>query len=60
LVANSKERAQAIKCLAIRSGQPFDRGLPEDPGEWEPEDLRTKELKAWAAQGYPQGGGRYG
>ena len=50
-------RAQAIKCLAVRSRQPFDRGLPEDPGEWELNDLRTKELKAWVASGCPEGGG---
>lgn len=53
----TEHRAQAIKCLAVHSGQPFDRGLPEDPAEWTPHDLRIDELRAWAKKGYQEGGG---
>lgn len=50
-----EDRAQAIKCLATHSGQPFDRDLSADPGFWEEDDLRVEEVVAWAANGYPPG-----
>lgn len=53
--AETEHRAQAIKSLAAHSGQPFDRGLPEDAEEWEPEDLRTDEVRRWAKQSFPAG-----
>jgi hypothetical protein len=49
------ERAQAIKCLAVTSKQPFDRGLDPDPGYWKEQDLRLPELVAWAKDGFPDG-----
>jgi hypothetical protein len=51
------ERCQAVKCLAAFSKQPFDRGLPSDPGKWKATDLRLPEIKAWAKDGYPDGRG---
>lgn len=50
-----EDRAQAVKCLATSSKQPFDRQLPDDPGEWDAEDLRLAEIAAWAKAGYPDG-----
>ena len=52
-----EDRAQAVKCLATSSGQPFDRQLPSDPGEWEETDLRIDEVAAWSHADYPDGGG---
>jgi hypothetical protein len=54
---DTMDRAQAIKCLAGHSRQPFDRGLDEDPGCWSPDELRTEEVKAWVDAGYPIGEG---
>lgn len=51
------DRAQAVKCLARFSGQPFDRHLPSDPGYWKETDLRLPEISAWATNGYPDGKG---
>lgn len=51
------ERAQAVKCLAQFSKQPFDRKLPSDPGHWNEKDLRLSEVLAWANAGYPDGKG---
>ncbi len=51
------ERAQALKCLARFSKQPFDRNLPSDPGDWKEKDLRLSEVIAWAKGGYQQGQG---
>ncbi|HVI47918.1 MAG TPA: SMI1/KNR4 family protein [Chitinophaga sp.] len=50
-------RAKAVKSLAVHSGQPFDRGLPTDPGHWKPEHLRLPTLKQWQQDGYPAGKG---
>ena len=50
-------RAQAVKCLGSRSGQPFDRQLPSDPGEWQESDIRIDEIVAWSEAGYPDGTG---
>jgi len=52
-----EERAQAVKCLANYSKQTFDRMLPSDPGYWKEDDLRLKELSAWAKGGFPDGKG---
>jgi len=54
---SAEERAHAIKCLAQASGQPFDRGLPKDPGFWKAQDLRVREVVAWEAAGFPKGPG---
>jgi hypothetical protein len=51
------DRACAVKQLALHSRQPFDRGLPADPGHWRAADLRLDEVGAWAADGYLQGSG---
>jgi hypothetical protein len=51
------DRGHAVKCLAVRSRQSFDRGLPSDPGHWKESDLRLSEIKAWADDGYPDGQG---
>jgi hypothetical protein len=51
------DRAQAIKCLAEFSKQPFDRNLPSDPGRWKASQLRLAEIEAWAKDGYPDGQG---
>ena len=53
-----EDRAKAIKCLALQSGQLFDMGLDSDPGRWKLGDLRTRELQDWKEQGYPTGPGR--
>lgn len=48
-------RAHAIQCLALHSGQTFDRGLPDDPGLWRPEHLRIEEVLTWKEAGFPRG-----
>ena len=50
-------RAKAVKSLAVFSRQPFDAGLPRDPGHWKAEQLRVAEVLAWQADGYPDGHG---
>lgn len=50
-------RAKAIKSLAQAAQQPFDRGLPPDPGNWSAEDLRLDEVERWERDGYPEGRG---
>ncbi|MGK5055868.1 SMI1/KNR4 family protein [Janthinobacterium sp. LB2P49] len=50
-------RAKAIKSLAVFSRQPFDQGLPSDPGHWKAEQLRLDAVLAWQADGYPDGAG---
>jgi hypothetical protein len=50
-------RAHAVKCLALDSGQLFDRELPTDPGHWKALDLRLDELSAWQRAGFPRGPG---
>ena len=50
-------RARAIKSLAVFSRQPFDQGLPSDPGHWKAEQLRLSAVLAWQADGYPDGAG---
>lgn len=52
-----ESRAQAIKCLAMHSKQPFDRNLPSNPGDWKETDLRLAELKAWMKGCYPEASG---
>lgn len=54
---SAEVRAQAVKCLSSSSGQPFDRKLPVDPGEWEESDIRGDEIAAWSKAGYPSGTG---
>ena len=39
-------RAKAIKSLAVFSRQPFDQGLPTDPGHWKAEQLRLDAVLA--------------
>jgi hypothetical protein len=50
-------RAKAIKSIALKSKQPFDRDLPTDPGYWKIEAVnsRIKELLDWKNHGYNQG-----
>ncbi len=50
-------RANAMKSIAMVSGQPFDRGLPKDPGKWKQTDIRMQELDLWISKGRPDGGG---
>ncbi|WFR77615.1 SMI1/KNR4 family protein [Janthinobacterium rivuli] len=50
-------RAKAIKSLAVFSRQPFDQGLPADPGHWKAEQLRLSAVLVWQADGYPDGAG---
>ncbi|WP_219115923.1 SMI1/KNR4 family protein [Janthinobacterium sp. UMAB-56] len=50
-------RAKAVKSLAVFSGQPFDAGLPTDPGHWKPDSLRLDAVLAWQRDGYPDGTG---
>ena len=50
-------RANSIKCISLFSKQPFDRGLPEDPGHWKLEDLKIIELETWQKEGYHHGQG---
>ena len=50
-------RANAMKSLAMVSGQPFDRSLPKDPGKWKETDIRMKELERWISEGRPDGEG---
>lgn len=51
---SADDRGQAVKCLASCSGQPFDRQLPSDPGEWQENDIRIDEIVAWSEAGYPK------
>ena len=50
-------RANAIKCLSVHSEQPFDKGLPTDPGYWKAEQLPLPALLKWREDGYPSGVG---
>lgn len=50
-------RAHATKLLSNLSGQTFVRGLPRDPGYWEPEQLPLLALSAWKEAGFPDGPG---
>lgn len=50
-------RAKAVKSLAVFSRQPFDAGLPRDPGHWKAEQLRLDAVLAWRRDGYPDGAG---
>ena len=50
-------RAKAVKSLAVFSRQPFDAGLPQDPGHWKAEQLRLDAVLAWQADGYLDGAG---
>ena len=50
-------RANSIKNISLYSKQPFDRGLPEDPGYWKSEDLRIDEVETWQKEGYQDGQG---
>ena len=50
-------RANAIKRLAIVSGQHFDRNLPKDPGHWEEKDIKINELNKWIDDGCEDGPG---
>ncbi|WP_426073669.1 SMI1/KNR4 family protein [Janthinobacterium sp. DSP2-3-3] len=50
-------RAKAIKSLAVFSRQPFDAGLPYDPGHWKAEQLRLADVLAWQRDGNPDGAG---
>lgn len=48
-------RAKAIKSLAEFSKQPFDKGLPRDPGYWKDDDLRIDAVLDWQQKGYADG-----
>ncbi|MCC7645420.1 MULTISPECIES: SMI1/KNR4 family protein [unclassified Janthinobacterium] len=50
-------RAKAVKSLAVFSRQPFDAGLPTDPGHWKAERLGLTDVLAWQRDGYPDGAG---
>ncbi|PHV38156.1 SMI1/KNR4 family protein [Janthinobacterium sp. BJB304] len=50
-------RAKAVKSLAVFSRQPFDTGLPQDPGHWKPDSLPLAAVLAWQRDGYPDGAG---
>lgn len=50
-------KANAIKMLAIASGQHFDQNLSKDPGYWEKKDIRIDELNKWIENGCPDGPG---
>lgn len=50
-------RANAMKIIAMVSGQPFDRSLPKDPGKWKQTDIRMQELDHWISEGLPDGEG---
>ena len=50
-------RANAMKSLATVSKQPFDKGLPKDPGKWEQGDIRMQALDSWISEGRPDGVG---
>ncbi len=55
--ASLEVRAKAIKSLAVFSRQPFDMGLPHDPGHWKPDSLPLDAVLAWQRDGYPDGAG---
>lgn len=48
-------RAKAVKSIAEFSKQPFDKGLPADPGYWKEEDLRIAAILDWQQEGYADG-----
>ena len=52
-------RANAIKRLAIVSGQHFDRNLPKNPGHWKENDIRIDELNKWIEDGCQDGPGYF-
>lgn len=53
----TETRAKSIKSISTYSKQPFDRGLPKDPGYWKLEDLRIEEVENWFKNGYQDGKG---
>ena len=55
--ASLQLRAKAVKSLAVFSRQPFDAGLPYDPGHWKAEQLRLADVQAWQRDAYPDGAG---
>jgi hypothetical protein len=55
--ASLEVRAKAVKSLAVFSRQPFDAGLPTDPGHWKPDSLPLDAVLAWQRDGYPDGAG---
>ena len=52
---STETRAKAIKSISVHAKQPFDRGLPVDPGYWKENDLRIPELLEWQKHGYKHG-----
>lgn len=50
-------RAKAVKSLAVFSRQPFDAGLPTDPGHWRQDSLKLDAVLAWQREGCPDGAG---
>jgi hypothetical protein len=50
-------KAKAIKSIALKSKQPFDAGLPSDPGYWKQEDFRIEDIINWQKNGYKDGQG---
>lgn len=52
-------RANAIKRLAIVSGQRFDRNLSKDPGHWKEIDIKIGELNKWIEDGCLDGPGYF-
>lgn len=53
----TEDRACAVKELSVHAKQPFDAGLPEDPGHWNARDLHTDRIVAWQLSGFPRGAG---
>ncbi len=51
------DRANAIRVMALHSGQHFIRGLPTDPGYWKELELPLQALDLWAVAGFPKGPG---
>ena len=50
-------RAKAVKSLSEASKQPFDQGLPSDPGEWQLKDLPLEAIEKWERSGFSDGAG---
>jgi hypothetical protein len=48
-------RAKAIKSISEFSRQPFDFGLPSDPGYWKKENFKIQEILEWQKNGYLDG-----
>ncbi|WP_071323290.1 SMI1/KNR4 family protein [Janthinobacterium sp. 1_2014MBL_MicDiv] len=55
--ASLEVRAKAVKSLAVFSRQPFDAGLPTDPGHWRQDSLKLDAVLAWQRDGCPDGAG---